>query len=95
MNIKQTDPSIEKSSIKRQVFASLIAIFLVGLILPSATAVDEEMPLAIGHYQISMIDQPTRTIDFNARLERDGSTAGEMAFQDNRSVAGPKRQQRC
>jgi hypothetical protein len=85
VSIEQT-----RSSIKRQAFASFIAILLVGLILPSATAVDEEMPLAIGHYQISMSDEPTRTIDFNARLERDGSTAGEMAFQDSPAPSDSK-----
>jgi hypothetical protein len=51
--------------------------------LPSVTAVEEEVPSAYGHYQISIRDEPTRTIDFNARLEHDGSTSGEMAFQDS------------
>jgi hypothetical protein len=74
--------SSKKSPMTRSAFASLIAILLVGLFLPSAVAVDEEMPSAIGHYQISIGDQPTKVIDFNARLERDGSAAGEMAFQD-------------
>ena len=79
-----------KSSMKRSAFASLIALFLIGLILPSVIAGDEEMPSAVGHYQISISDEPTRTIDFNARLERDGSTAGEMAFQDSGSAPGSK-----
>lgn len=48
------------------------------------------MPSAAGHYLISISDEPTRTIDFNARLERDGSTAGEMAFQDSRGVSSAK-----
>lgn len=82
VSIKQTKSSMKNFSMTRSVLASLIAILLVALFLPSVIAVDEEMPSAIGHYQISMSDEPTKTIDFNARLERDGSTAGEMAFQD-------------
>lgn len=77
-------------SMKRSALASLIALAMIGVVLPSVSAGEEEMPSAFGHYQISISDEPTRTIDFNARLERDGSTAGEMAFQDSRSVLGPK-----
>lgn len=73
---------------KRSACASLITIFLVGLILPSVIAFDDGLPSAVGHYQISISDQPTRIIDFNARLERDGSTAGEMTFQDSPGSSG-------
>jgi hypothetical protein len=90
VSTKQTKSPLKKSSLTRSAFASLIAILLVGLFLPSVVAVDEEMPSAIGHYQISMSDEPTKTIDFKARLDRDGSTAGEMAFQDTPRPSDPK-----
>ena len=68
----------------------LLGIFLCGFLLQVVIAMDDERPSVIGHFQISISDEPSTTIDFNVRTERDGSTVGEMAFQSSPNAADSK-----
>lgn len=60
-----------------------LGLFLGGFVLQNVSAGDDEQPSAVGHYQISIRNEPSTTIDFDVRAERDGTTVGEMAFLRN------------
>lgn len=72
-----------KKALKRVICPSLVALFLVSLALQDSTSADGNRPSADGSYQILADSGPTRSVEFSARVEMDGSTSGEATFRDS------------
>ena len=62
--------------------ASLAALLLVSLALPSLTLAYDDGPSANGNFQFSIGDGDVRNLVFNARVQNNGRTVGEMTFSD-------------
>jgi hypothetical protein len=71
---------------KSIVCASITALLLVSLALPSLTLAGAEGPSANGSFQFSLADGDVRYLEFNARIQNNGSTVGEMTFTDPAAV---------
>jgi hypothetical protein len=69
--------------------ASISALLLVSLALPSLTLAGAEGPSANGTFQFSLEDSQTRHLEFNARIQNNGRTVGEMTFSDPAAVLVP------
>jgi len=69
--------------------ASLAALLLVSLALPSLTLASADGPSASGSFQFSLDDGQLRNLEFNARVQNNGRTIGEMTFSDQAAVPVP------
>ncbi|HEV7682701.1 MAG TPA: hypothetical protein VGO68_11300 [Pyrinomonadaceae bacterium] len=70
--------------------AWLFTLFLLSFVLQVVVAEDDDRPSAAGHFQISIDNEPTKIIDFNARLGSDGIAFGDMSFTFNPSSSDSK-----
>lgn len=67
-----------------------IVIFVLLCIAPTRfTNADNGGPSANGDFQFTLADGIERSIDFNARLHKDGSATGEMTFTDPGDLEDP------
>jgi len=62
--------------------AAAAALLLVSLALPVLTRAYDDGPSANGSFQFSFDDGQTKQLDFNARVQNNGRTVGEMTFSD-------------
>ena len=63
-------------------FAAAAALLLVSLALPVLTHAYDDGPSASGSFQFAFEDGQARQLDFNARVQNNGRTVGEMTFSD-------------
>lgn len=63
--------------------AWLFTLLLLSFVFQVVVAEDDERPSATGHFQVSIDNEPTKIIDFNARVGSDGATFGDMSFTSN------------
>lgn len=75
---------------KRAACASLFTLFLLSFVFQVVVAEDDETPSATGHFQVSIDNEPTKIIDFNARVGSDGVTFGDMSFTFNPTSSDSK-----
>lgn len=69
--------------------ASLAALLLVSLALPRLTLASADGPSASGSFQFSLDDGQLRNLEFNARVQNNGRTVGQMTFSDQAAVPVP------
>jgi hypothetical protein len=69
--------------------ASLAALLLASFAIPSLTLAYTDGPSASGTFQFSLEDGEVRNLEFNARIQNNGRTVGEMTFSDPAAVAVP------
>ena len=69
--------------------ASIAALLLVSLALPGLTLASEDGPSANGKFQFTLEDQQIRNLEFNARIQNNGKTVGQMTFSDASAVPVP------
>ena len=66
----------------RVVFTAVAAVLLVSLASPALTLAGNDGPSASGNFQFSLEDGQPRYLEFNARVQNNGRTVGEMTFSD-------------
>ena len=66
--------------------ASLAALLLLSLALPSLTRAAADGPSATGSFQFTLDDGQVRNLEFNARVQNNGRTVGQMTFSDQAAV---------
>jgi hypothetical protein len=66
----------------RIVFAVVAAVLLVCIASPALTFPGNDGPSASGNFQFSLEDGQLRFLEFNARVQNNGRTVGEMTFSD-------------
>lgn len=71
------------------VCAAIAAFLLVSLVVPTLTLADKDGPSANGTFQFSLEDGQTRFLEFNARVQNNGRTVGQMTFSDPAAVPVP------
>jgi hypothetical protein len=64
------------------VFAAVAAGLLVSLASPALTQAGNDGPSASGHFQFALEDGQVRFLEFNARVQNNGRTVGDMTFSD-------------
>ena len=69
--------------------ASLAALLLVSLALPGLTLAYDDGPSASGNFQFTLDDGQVRNLEFNARIQNNGNTVGQMTFSDQAAVPVP------
>jgi len=74
---------------KSIVCAAIAAFLLVSIAVPSLTRADNDGPSASGTFQFSLDDGQPRNLNFNARVQNNGRTVGEMTFSDPAAVPVP------
>lgn len=62
--------------------ATIVALLLICLALPSLVLAGADGPSATGSFQFQLEDGATRFLEFNAREQNRGRTVGEMTFSD-------------
>jgi hypothetical protein len=62
--------------------ASIMALLLVCLALPSLVLAGAEGSTATGSFKFDLTDGETRFVEFNATQQTDGQATGEMTFSD-------------
>jgi hypothetical protein len=67
---------------KRIIFAALAAVLLITLASPALTLAGKDGPSASGNFQFALEDGQARFLEFNARVQNNGRTVGEMTFSD-------------
>jgi hypothetical protein len=67
---------------KRIIFAALAAVLLISLASPALTLAGHDGPSASGNFQFALEDGQDRFLEFNARVQNNGRTVGEMTFSD-------------
>lgn len=67
---------------KRIIFAALAAVLLISLASPALTLAGKDGPSASGNFQFALEDGQDRFLEFNARVQNNGRTVGEMTFSD-------------
>jgi hypothetical protein len=67
---------------KSTICASIMALLLVAVALPSLTFAGADGPSATGSFQIAFEDGAARFLEFNAREQNKGTVVGEMTFSD-------------
>jgi hypothetical protein len=68
---------------KFKTFASILALFLLGLAASPTTSAQS----ASGTYQFSFDDGYTKYAEFDAKTQADGSAAGQLTFTDEAKIA--------
>jgi hypothetical protein len=63
---------------KAKTFASILALFLLSVATAATTAAQS----ASGSYQFSLDDRYTKFVEFDARMQADGSATGQMTLTD-------------
>jgi hypothetical protein len=71
---------------KSLVYASLAALMLASLAVPSLTSAASDGPSASGNFQFTLEDGQSRNLEFHARVQNNGRTIGEMTFSDLSAV---------
>lgn len=66
----------------RIVFTAVAAVLLVSLASPALTRAGNDGPSASGKFQFSLADDQPRYLEFNARIQNNGRTVGDMTFSD-------------
>ena len=66
----------------RIVFAAVAAVLLVCVASPALTLAGNDGPSASGNFQFSLEDGQPRFLEFNARVQNNGRTVGDMTFSD-------------
>jgi hypothetical protein len=75
---------------KSVVCASLAALLLAILVLPSRTSAAKDGPSASGNFQFTLDeDGQPGNLEFHARVQNNGRTIGEMTFVDPSTVPVP------
>jgi len=69
--------------------AAVAVLLLVSLALPGLTLAHADGPSASGLFQFSLEDGEIRNLEFNARVQNNGRTVGEMTFSDQAAVPVP------
>lgn len=69
--------------------ASIAALLLVSLALPVLTRAGADGPSASGKFQFTLQDDQLRNLEFNARIQNNGRTVGEMTFSDQGATLVP------
>ena len=64
------------------VAATILALFLLSLATPHRTTAQTEGPAASGIYRFILYDRVVKTVDFDARGDKEGSASGPMTFID-------------
>src|SRR6266496_4127058 len=82
------EPASEEIRMKRVVFAFLV--LLLTFAFQKQSAAESDGPSVSGSFQISTDGGPTRDIQFHAKINKNGSTTGEIIFLDRPSVSDPK-----
>jgi hypothetical protein len=72
---------IRSSSIKSLACAAVFALTLLSFIAPRPTAAQTGGPSADGSFSFTLEDGLTKTIEFRAITNTDGSTSGSMVFK--------------
>lgn len=72
---------------KRIVFAAVSAVLLIVMASPALTLAGNDGPSASGTFQFSLEDGQDRFLEFNARVQNNGRTVGDMTFSDPSVVA--------
>jgi hypothetical protein len=67
---------------KSIICASIMALLLVAVALPSLTLAGADGPSANGNFQFALDDGTPKFLEFNAREQNNGRTVGEMTFSD-------------
>ena len=67
---------------KRIIFAAVAAVLLTSLAYPALTLAGNDGPSASGNFQFALEDGQTRFLEFNARVQNNGRTVGDMTFSD-------------
>lgn len=71
---------------KRRRVALLVMSFLLGLTIPRLTHAQTEGPHARGSYRFLLEDDLTKHVEFDARTDAKGTTAGLMTFIDQAKI---------
>ena len=71
---------------KSIVCAAIAAFLLVSIAVPSLTRAYNDGPSASGTFQFSLDDGQPRNLEFNARIQNNGRTVGQMTFSDPAAV---------
>lgn len=67
----------------KSTFCAVVAALLcASFALPILTRAYNDGPSATGSFQFSLNDNQPRQLDFNARVQNNGRTVGEMTFSD-------------
>ncbi len=69
--------------------ASIAALLLVSLAFPGLTRAYKDGPSATGSFQFTLEDGPIRNLEFNARVQNNGNTVGQMTFSDQAATPVP------
>ena len=70
--------------------ACVAALLLVSLALPSLTFAANDGPSASGNFQFTLEEEgQAKNLEFNARVQNNGRTVGEMTFVDQSVVPVP------
>ncbi|HEV2837096.1 MAG TPA: hypothetical protein VGW58_17390 [Pyrinomonadaceae bacterium] len=67
---------------KSTICASIFLLVLVSLALPSLSFAGADGPSATGSFQFDLNDGQPKFLNFNARVQNNGRTVGEMTFTD-------------
>ncbi|HKR02767.1 MAG TPA: hypothetical protein VJT09_18960, partial [Pyrinomonadaceae bacterium] len=67
---------------KTRAFTSILALLLLG----AATMYSAHAQTASGSYQFSFEDGYTKTLDFDASMQPDGSASGQMTLTDEATI---------
>ena len=67
---------------KRIIFAAVAAVLLTSLAYPVLTHAGNDGPSASGNFQFTLEDGQARFLEFNARVQNNGRTVGDMTFSD-------------
>jgi hypothetical protein len=67
---------------KSTICASIFLLVLVSLALPSLSFAGADGPSATGSFQFDLNDGEAKYLNFNARIQNNGNTVGEMSFTD-------------
>ena len=75
---------------KSVVYALLAALLLASFVVPSLTSAATDGPSASGNFQFTLEEGgQARNLEFNARVQNNGHTVGEMTFVDPAVVPVP------
>lgn len=72
---------------KIKAFASILALFLLGIATSPATSAQTSGQSASGTYQFSFDDGYTKYTEFDAKTQADGSATGQLTFTDEAEIA--------
>lgn len=77
---------IKHSTMKSIVYASILVLFLLGFLAPQLASAQTSGSSADGSFRFSTEDGLTKSIEFSAITNRDGSTTGKLTFNDSAEI---------